>query len=163
MTDNININVIDKNIGVNMDNYSIVDNNINLTDILLQSIETNNNSIANTNATNTIDNINNINDAYISSNIEYKYICIKKQFFNVNMIYLNYDNIKKKQYIEIIYKSPSIFLDGIFLKTPPLTTTQIQILNTYNKYSKNNIIKIRLNNTEHYEFINIMKAIDDYI
>ena len=40
--------------------------------------------------------------------LEYNYICIKKEFFDVSMVYLNYINIKKRNNIEIIYKSPSV-------------------------------------------------------
>ena len=29
--------------------------------------------------------------------VDYKYICIKKDYFDVSLIKLNYDNIKKKQ------------------------------------------------------------------
>lgn len=51
-----------------------------------------------------------------NSSIDFRYICIKKDHFDVDMIYLKYINLKKENYIEIIYKSPSIFLDGLFLR-----------------------------------------------
>ena len=34
------------------------------------------------------------------------------------MVYLNYLSLQQKKFIEIIYKSPSVFLDGLFFKTP---------------------------------------------
>ena len=52
--------------------------------------------------------------------VDYKYICIKKDNFDVNMIQLNYNNIKQNNHIEIIYKTPSILLEGLFLKTPAI-------------------------------------------
>ena len=79
------------------------------------------------------------------------------------MLDLIYSNIKSKQYIEIIYKSPSIFLDGIFLKSPPINMSQINILNKYSKYSNNYIINLLLDNTDHIDFINILKSIDEYL
>jgi hypothetical protein len=95
-------------------------------------------------------------------NVEYKYICIKKEFFDVNMIYLNYTNMKKRKYIEIIYKSPSIFLEGLFFKTPPLTGNNIYII--YKDRQINNItIKLYLDKNEFADFINMINSIDGYI
>ena len=133
------------------DNNSNTDNSNNNTDN--SNNNTDNNSNSNTDNSNT------------EFNIEYTYICIKKQYFNVKLIDLNYSNIKTKQYIDIIYKSPSIYLDGIFLKTPPINISLINVLTKYNKYSNNIIIKINLDSkdAEHEAFINMMKSIDDYI
>ena len=64
--------------------------------------------------------------------VDFRYICIKKEHFDVNMIYLKYTNLKKENYIEIIYKSPSIFLDGLFFKTPPLNLSQLSIITKEN-------------------------------
>ena len=37
------------------------------------------------------------------------------------MIELNFNNINYNNQIELIYKSPTIILDGIFLKTQPIS------------------------------------------
>ena len=101
----------------------------------------------------------------LDNSAEFKYICIKKDYYDVNMIYLNYINVKKERYIEIIYKSPSIFLEGLFFKTPPINHQQIK---TYckdkNKYSYT-VIKIILDSTneKQAEFINMLSKTDDYI
>lgn len=94
---------------------------------------------------------------------EFKYICIKKQHFDVNMIYLNFTEIKDRKCIEIIYKSPSIYLDGLFFKTPPIDISNITVIH---KDRNNNItIKLQLNTNdkEQEEFIKILTIIDEYI
>ena len=96
------------------------------------------------------------------STVDYKYICIKKDYFDVNMIYLNYTNLKKCNYIEIIYKSPSIFLEGLFMKTPQISSNAISIVHK-DRESNNITIKISLNNKEHSGFIQILRSIDEYI
>ena len=53
-----------------------------------------------------------------NTSVDYKYICIKKDQFDISMVYLNYLSLQQKKFIEIIYKSPSVFLDGLFFKTP---------------------------------------------
>lgn len=85
---------------------------------------------------------------------DFVYICIKKEYFNVNMVYLNYYNLKKKKQIEIIYKSPSIFLEGVFLKTPEMVLADFVIYkhdkqNTYNNNNneKYNLYSNIVNNT----------------
>lgn len=97
-----------------------------------------------------------------NGNADYKYICIKKEYFDVNMIYLNYTNVKKEKYIEIIYKSPSIFLEGLFFKTPPINLSQIKVIykdkHNYNYFT----IKLVLNEMQ-IEFINMLSKIDEYI
>jgi len=100
--------------------------------------------------------------------IDFNYICIKKEYFDVNMIYLNYIGIKKTKYIEIIYKSPSVFLDGLFFKTPELNNKFITIIHKNNNLTNTNtnnniIIKLLLNMNEHREFINMLYSIDNYI
>jgi hypothetical protein len=93
---------------------------------------------------------------------EYKYICIKKDHFDVNMINLNYSNIKNSNYIEIIYKTPTIILDGLFIKTPKISSNAITIF--YKEHNINNItIKLLLNQKEHAQFIQILRSIDEHI
>jgi hypothetical protein len=104
------------------------------------------------------------------NNVDFVYICIKKEFFDVNMIYLNYYNLKKKKQIEIIYKSPSIFLEGLFLKTPEITLHNIHVTK-YDKSSKylnkleNVELKLYFNESDpqHLFFINILSTLDKYI
>jgi len=94
--------------------------------------------------------------------VDYKYICIKKDYFDVNMISINYNNIKKYNNIEIIYKSPTITLDGLFFKTPPIYGNAITVL--YKEKNINNItIKLLINQKEHPQFIQILRTIDEYI
>lgn len=96
---------------------------------------------------------------------EFKYICIKKEYFDVNMIYLNYTNVKKEKYIEIIYKSPSIFLEGLFFKTPPISASQIRLVYK-DKHNYNYItVKITLDNSieQQAEFIKMLNKSDEYI
>ena len=68
------------------------------------------------------------------SSVDYKYICIKKDIFDITMVYLNNLTLKKKKYIEIIYKSPSVFLEGLFFKTPAISIKDIIIYYKENKY-----------------------------
>ena len=107
------------------------------------------------------------------SNVDFTYICIKQQFFDVNMVYLNYYNLKKKKQIEIIYKSPSIFLEGIFLKTPEIPVSNITIsrndkIPKYLNKMENIEIKIQFNTQNHsqtqqyIEFINLLSSLDTY-
>ena len=77
-----------------------------------------------------ISQINKKND----SSVDYKYICIKKDCFDANMIILNYNNIKKYNYIEIIYKSPTITLEGLFFKTPPISGNAISVFYKVKKF-----------------------------
>jgi len=110
--------------------------------------------------------------------VDYRYICIKKDLFDVNLVQLNYSNIKYNNYIEIIYKSPTILLEGLFFKTPPISANYISIYtkdkqytnhsnthsNTNTNYNNNNIsIKLLLNQKEHPQFIQILRSIDEYI
>ena len=104
------------------------------------------------------------------TSVDYKYISIKKDCFDSNMIYLNYSSLKKNKYIEIIYRSPSVFLDGLFFKTPPIALKDIIIYYKENKYyqsnTQNNLnrtIKLLLNYKEHTQFINILRTVDEYI
>ena len=116
-----------------------------------------------------------------NSSVNYKYICIKKDVFDISMIYLNYTNLKQKKYIEIIYKSPSVYLEGLFFKTPIILAKDIFIYNKDNRNYQSNqqnninhqnntnnnisstIIKLHLNYQEHSQFINILRSIDEYI
>jgi hypothetical protein len=117
-----------------------------------------------------------------NTSVDYKYICIKKDVFDSSMIYLNYSRLKKNKYIEIIYKSPSVFLEGLFFKTPPIALKDIFIYYKENKYYQSNhqsnhqsnrqvhtytnsnpTIKLLLNYKEHTQFINILRTIDEYI
>jgi hypothetical protein len=92
--------------------------------------------------------------------VDFKYICIKKDCFDVNMIDYSYANLNKNKYIEIIYKSPSVFLEGLYLKTPAIISSDIDIF--YKNRQTNNItIKISLNHQEHSHFINILRSIDE--
>ena len=132
---------------------------------------------------------NNNNNQQIKKNtsVDYKYICIKKDVFDSSMIYLNYASLKKNKYIEIIYKSPSVFLEGLFFKTPPIALKDIVVYYKENKsyYSNyqstnhntthqshhqstthtnyNPTIKLLLNYKDHTQFINILRTIDEYI
>jgi hypothetical protein len=63
-----------------------------------------------------------------NTSVEYKYICIKKDVFDENMIHLNYSSLKEKKFIEIIYKSPSVYLEGLYFKTPPISLKDIFII-----------------------------------
>jgi hypothetical protein len=127
-----------------------------------------------------MNNSNNHNQQIIKKNtsVDYKYICIKKDVFDSSMIYLNNSSLKKNKYIEIIYKSPSVFLEGLFFKTPPIALKDIIVYykenKTYNNYhhsqtnhnpqiNHNPTIKLLLNYKEHTQFINILRTIDEYI
>jgi len=149
-----NSNVIIDSID-SMDSMNSIDNSFSMSNVVLDSnIESNVNVFVNS-----ILPSNKKNDA----SVEYKYICIKKEFFDVNMIYLNYTNMKKRKYIEIIYKSPSIFLEGLFFKTPSIMSSHVNIIHK-DKHNYNNItIKIILDPNEHTEFIKMLRNIDDYI
>ena len=95
------------------------------------------------------------------ASVDFKYICIKKEHFDSNMIYLNYKDVKKSRYIEIIYKSPSAFLEGLFFKTPVIKN---QLLTIVHKDAYNNVnIKFLLNYKEHANFIQILRQIDEYL
>ena len=134
----------------------------------------------NNNKNNNNNNNNNNSQQIIKKNtsVDYKYICIKKDVFDSSMIYLNYSSLKKNKYIEIIYKSPSVFLEGLFFKTPPIALKDIIIYYKENKsyhsnyYSNshsnqhtnyNPTIKLLLNYKDHTQFINILRTIDEYI
>jgi len=94
--------------------------------------------------------------------VDYKYICIKKDHFDVNMVQLNYANINYTNHIEINYKSPSIFLEGLFFKTPPISGNSVSIYHKENN-SNNITIKLLLNQKEHPQFIQILRSIDEHI
>ena len=100
-----------------------------------------------------------------NSTVDYKYICIKKDVFDPNMIFVNYSSLKKKKCIEIIYKSPSVYLEGLFFKTPPITKQNIIVYyKDNNKYNNSNSsIKLLLNYQQNSQFIHILKTIDEYI
>jgi len=150
------------------------DINSNITTIVANNKYTLN-TISNTFSSNIFSN-NNVGVNVLSSNAfsgykktdnsaEFKYICIKKQYFDVNMIYLNYTNVKKHKYIEIIYKSPSIFLEGLFFKTPPIHASQIRLVYK-DKHNYNYItVKITLDNSnaQQAEFIKMLNKTDEYI
>lgn len=101
-------------------------------------------------------------ERYYDNTVDFRYICIKKEHFDVNMIYLKYTNLKKENYIEIIYKSPSIFLDGLFFKTPPLNASQLSI-GTKGRVPFTSVITCVLDKVANSEFINLIKSIDTYI
>ena len=94
--------------------------------------------------------------------VDYKYICIKKDYFDVNMINLNYNNIKKNNHIEIIYKSPYITLEGLYFKTPLIHGNLITIYHKDNNYNTVTI-KLLINQKEHSQFIQILRSIDENI
>ena len=119
-----------------------------------------------------------------NTSVDYKYICIKKDVFDISMIFLNYSSLKYQKCIDIIYKSPSVFLEGLYFKTPPISSKDIFIYYKENKNNNlnNNIntntntntninsnsntiptLKILLNHQEHSQFINILRTIDEYI
>lgn len=100
-----------------------------------------------------------------NTSVDYKYICIKKDQFDISMVYLNYLSLQQKKFIEIIYKSPSVFLDGLFFKTPLISHKDIIIYYKDTKYNSlnNPTLKILLNYKEHSAFINILRSIDEYI
>jgi hypothetical protein len=97
---------------------------------VMSNVMSNTNVLSNTMSNTMSNTISNVLSSYkkTDNSAEFKYICIKKEFFDVNMIYLNYTEVKKDKYIEIIYKSPSIFLEGLFFKTPPLNASQIRLV-----------------------------------
>ena len=121
------------------------------------------NNIANNIENNISNNMdNNKNNKKFELLVDYKYICIKKDVFDINMIELNFNNIYFNNQIELIYKSPTIILDGIFLKTPAIAGNAITII--YKEKNINNItIKLLLNQKEHHQFIHIMKILDEYL
>jgi len=94
--------------------------------------------------------------------VDYKYICIKKDFFDVNMINLNYKNLKYNNYIEIIYKTPCMLLEGIYFKTPVISSNNISVYHK-ERYMNNISIKLLLNQKDHSQFIQILRSIDEYI
>lgn len=101
-------------------------------------------------------------EKYYDNTVDFRYICIKKEHFDVSMIYLKYINLKKANYIEIIYKSPSIFLDGLFFKTPPLNASQLSIF-TKDRAPYTSVLTAILDRNANSEFINILKSIDTYL
>lgn len=109
-----------------------------------------------------IDEVVKVQERYYDNTVDFRYICIKKEHFDVNMIYLKYTNLKKEKYMEIIYKSPSIFLDGLFFKTPPLNISQLSVF-TKNKIHYTSVITIVLDKVVNIEFINMLKSIDTYL
>ena len=111
---------------------------------------------------NTVKEQDNAAERYYDNTVDYRYICIKKEHFDVNMIYLKYMNLKKENYMEIIYKSPSIFLDGLFFRTPPLNISQLSIF-TKDRIPYTSVITSVLDRVENAEFINILKLIDSYL
>jgi len=142
MANNIENNIAN-NIGNNMDNN--ISNN-------MDNKNNNNNNNKNQNQ----------NNKKFELLVDYKYICIKKDVFDINMIELNFNNIYFNNQIELIYKSPTIILDGIFLKTPAISGNAITII--YKEKNINNItIKLLLNQKEHHQFIHIMKILDEYL
>jgi len=94
--------------------------------------------------------------------VDYKYICIKKDYFDVNMVQLNYANINYTNQIEINYRSSSIYLEGLFFKTPPISGNAVSIYHKENN-SNNITIKLLLNQKEHPQFIQILRSIDEHI
>jgi hypothetical protein len=98
-----------------------------------------------------------------STAVEYKYICIKKDLFDVNMIKLKYDNIKKCNHIDIIYKSPTLILDGLFFKTPPISSNDIILFHKDNQFNNIITIKLSLNIHQYNQFIQMLISIDEYI
>ena len=97
-----------------------------------------------------------------NSSVDFKYICIRKEFFDVSMVSLNYKDLKKNNHIEIIYKSPSAFLEGLFFKTPKIKSQYISIIHKENNFN-NIILKLSLNYHEHSQFINILRQIDEHL
>ena len=97
-----------------------------------------------------------------NSSVDFKYLCIKKDFFDVSMVSLNYKDLKKNKHIEIIYKSPSAFLEGLFFKTPKIKSQNITIIHKEKNFN-NVIIKLNLNHIEHSQFINILRQIDEHL
>lgn len=101
------------------------------------------------------------------NNVKNVYLCIKKEHFNVSMVYLNYCNLINRKCISILYKSPSIFLDGLFFHSPLLNIQDIDITRhekTKNHYETFNII-INLNeqNSDHNYYIKLLCSLDQYI
>jgi len=64
--------------------------------------------------------------------------------------------------MEIIYKSPSIFLDGLFFKTPPLSISQISIF-TKERIPYTSTITCVLDRVVDADFIKMLKSIDSYL
>jgi hypothetical protein len=132
-----------------------MDININLEQSINNQIEIHQENTSNSSSSSSSGNSSN-------SSIDIRYICIRKEHFDVAMIYLKYTNLKKENYIEIIYKSPSIFLDGLFFKTPPLSSKQLSIF-TKERVPYTSTITCMLDKNQNMEFINMLKSIDTYI
>jgi len=131
--------------------------------VQLTSNPTSNSSIGIENSNDKIiDTKNEVKERYYDNTVDYRYICIKMEYFDVSMIYLKYTNLKKENYMEIIYKSPSIFLDGLFFKTPPLNISQLSIF-TKDRVPFTSVITCVLDRVGNSEFINILKSIDSYL
>ena len=129
------------------------------------TIQKNNNNNNNSHNNNQKNSSNFHNTQYHKKNdlvVDYKYICIKKDFFDVNMINLNYKNLKYNNYIEIIYKTPCMLLEGIYFKTPIISSNNISVYHK-ERYMNNISIKLLLNQKEHSQFIQILRSIDEYI
>jgi len=133
-----------------MENNTIVDNTV-----------INNNVIDNT--------VIDFNKKYNKkTSVDYNYISIKKDVFDINMVYLNYLTLRQNKYIEIIYKSPSVFLEGLFFKSPDIYLKDIIVYYKENKYHNSNVIltptlKLVLNYKDHSQFISILRNIDECI
>ena len=131
----------------------------------IQKNNNNNNNNNNSHNNNQKNSSNFHNTQYHKKNdlvVDYKYICIKKDFFDVNMINLNYKNLKYNNYIEIIYKTPCMLLEGIYFKTPVISSNNISVYHK-ERYMNNISIKLLLNQKEHPQFIQILRSIDEYI
>jgi hypothetical protein len=139
--------------------------NTNSNASITTSSNTSSNASITTSSNASITNSISINNKKQVNCVDFKYICIKKDFYDVNMIYLNYTNLKKNKYIEIIYKSPSIFLEGLFFKTPPINASQIRLI--YKDKNKYNYITVKITldneNEKQVEFIKMLKKTDEYI
>jgi hypothetical protein len=93
-------------------------------------------------------------DTELVKNYHLKNINIKLNNFNSNFIYLDTYLFKETKKINISYKSPSLFLDGIYLKLPSISR------NNFIFDSNNNYFHINLTLVDFFNFIPKLQNID---
>lgn len=90
-----------------------------------------------------------------------KFLIIKLDYFNVKFIFFDIANYKHNQFINIIYKSPTIYLDCLILETPWIQNTKPII---ENKNSDKLFLELNFDNYKNDKllnnFYNILNSID---
>lgn len=89
-----------------------------------------------------------------------KFLIIKNDHFNVNFIHFNISTNKNEQFINVIYKSPTIFLDCLVLETPWLYVKKplIERKNTDKMFLELAFGSDKLSK----QFFNILNSIDNF-